>query len=139
LFFGKFTGSAIPLLWAHAEYIKLCLSIGRNRVLDMPHETQKRYLQNKTHSDKEIWRLDRPKSILPLGKKLRIEIKKPAKIVWSFNDQRKIKQEAIDTGIGIYYIDIPKQNSPSEITFKIFGSESQTEKNKNYRIKFIKK
>ena len=27
LFFGQHSGSAMPLTWAHAEYIKLCASI----------------------------------------------------------------------------------------------------------------
>ena len=44
LFFGKFSGSAIPLAWAHSEYIKLCLSIERGKVTDLQSETQKRYL-----------------------------------------------------------------------------------------------
>lgn len=36
LYRGKATGSAAPLGWAHAEYIKLCRSIADRRVFDAP-------------------------------------------------------------------------------------------------------
>ena len=36
LFRGQPTGSAAPLGWAHAEYVKLCRSIADGRVFDIP-------------------------------------------------------------------------------------------------------
>lgn len=36
LFRGRPTGSAMPLVWAHAEYLKLRRSLRDNRVFDMP-------------------------------------------------------------------------------------------------------
>ena len=36
LFRGRPTGSAMPLVWAHAEYLKLCRSLAENRVFDQP-------------------------------------------------------------------------------------------------------
>ncbi|MGH2563934.1 MAG: glycoside hydrolase family 15 protein, partial [Ginsengibacter sp.] len=50
LFFGQHSGSAMPLTWAHAEYIKLCASIGAKKVFDMPPQTQERYIKNDTKS-----------------------------------------------------------------------------------------
>ncbi|WP_051160293.1 glycoside hydrolase family 15 protein [Cyclobacterium qasimii] len=47
LYFGSHTGSAMPLSWAHAEYIKLCISIDHKKVFDMPEQTQERYIQKK--------------------------------------------------------------------------------------------
>src|SRR5664279_284535 len=35
LYFGKPSGSAMPLTWAHAEYIKLCASISSKKVFDL--------------------------------------------------------------------------------------------------------
>jgi glucoamylase len=45
LFLGKHTGSAMPLTWAHAEYIKLCASIKNKRIFDMSLQTEARYLK----------------------------------------------------------------------------------------------
>ena len=36
LFFGRPSGSAMPLVWAHAEYVKLRRSLRDGRVFDMP-------------------------------------------------------------------------------------------------------
>ena len=56
LCFGKPTGSAMPLAWAHAEYLKLRRSLEDNRVFDMPAQTERRYLVEKTVSRVVIWR-----------------------------------------------------------------------------------
>lgn len=42
---GQYTGSAMPLTWAQAEYIKLAVSLRKGRIFDMPLHTQKRYLE----------------------------------------------------------------------------------------------
>ncbi len=41
---GGPTGSAMPLVWAHAEYLKLARSMAENTVFDMPAESADRYL-----------------------------------------------------------------------------------------------
>ena len=43
LYIGKPTGSATPLVWAHAEYIKLCRSLSQNGMLDTPQPVLRRY------------------------------------------------------------------------------------------------
>lgn len=46
LFRGRANGSSMPLVWAHAEYVKLLRSLRDGRVFDMPPQTQERYLRN---------------------------------------------------------------------------------------------
>ena len=41
---GHPTGGAMPLVWAHAEFLKLCRSIAAGCVFDMPPQTVKRYV-----------------------------------------------------------------------------------------------
>jgi glucoamylase len=41
--FGRPTGSAMPLLWAHAEYIKLLRSLRDGRIFDTPPRVAERY------------------------------------------------------------------------------------------------
>ncbi|HUB60250.1 MAG TPA: glycoside hydrolase family 15 protein [Puia sp.] len=41
---GKYTGSAMPLTWAQAEYLKLAVSLRMKKVFDMPVHTRDRYL-----------------------------------------------------------------------------------------------
>jgi glucoamylase len=44
LYRGKPTGSAMPLVWAHAEYLKLRRSLADGAVFDRPPQTVARYL-----------------------------------------------------------------------------------------------
>lgn len=44
LFAGRAAGSAMPLVWAHAEYLKLCRSLADGAVFDCPPQTVQRYL-----------------------------------------------------------------------------------------------
>ena len=50
LFFGRPAGSAMPLVWAHAEYLKLCRSLKDGRVFDTPPQTVQRYIDVLLHS-----------------------------------------------------------------------------------------
>ncbi|HEX4129183.1 MAG TPA: glycoside hydrolase family 15 protein [Pirellulales bacterium] len=43
LFFGRPSGSAMPLVWAHAEYLKLRRSLGEGKVFDLPVHATERY------------------------------------------------------------------------------------------------
>jgi glucoamylase len=44
MFLGQPTGSAMPLMWAHAENIKLLRSVSDDRVFDLVPEVSDRYL-----------------------------------------------------------------------------------------------
>ena len=46
MYLGRFTGSAMPLMWSHAEYIKLLRSVRDNRVFDFIPEVAERYQKN---------------------------------------------------------------------------------------------
>jgi glucoamylase len=47
LFNGRPSGSAMPLVWAHAEYAKLVRSLHEGRVFDMPQQAYERYVRGK--------------------------------------------------------------------------------------------
>ncbi len=58
LHFGRPSGSAMPLVWAHAEYLKLRRSLDDGRVFDLPPQTVQRYLTEKTVSPRMVWRFN---------------------------------------------------------------------------------
>jgi len=47
LFNGRPSGSAMPLVWAHAEYAKLIRSLHDGRVFDMPQQAYERYVRGR--------------------------------------------------------------------------------------------
>ena len=62
LFFGKPSGSAMPLVWAHAEYVKLLRSLHEDHVFDMPSQTVQRYITSKSVSPYALWRFNHKNS-----------------------------------------------------------------------------
>ena len=49
--FGKATGAADPLLWAHAEYVKLLRSMADGKVFDLIDPVAERYRNEETRSE----------------------------------------------------------------------------------------
>jgi glucoamylase len=76
MYFGKSAGSAQPLVWAHAEYLKLLRSTNDGRVFDLIPVVRDRYAvpqgQRKFASNVEIFQTSRPARGMGAGKRLRI-------------------------------------------------------------------
>jgi glucoamylase len=108
LFRGKPTGSACPLVWAHAEYIKLRRSLREGRVFDQPPQTVQRYLVGKQRCDHLLWMLQNKVRTQPCGKKLRIALPSAAIIVWSSDGWKAVHQlPTRDTKLGVHIADLP--------------------------------
>ena len=76
MFFGKSAGSAQPLVWAHAEYLKLLRSVVDGRVFDRISVVEERYAvaaEKRTFTSTiEIFQLARPVTSILAGLTLRI-------------------------------------------------------------------
>lgn len=113
LYFGRPSGSAMPLVWAHAEYLKLRRSMRDGRVFDLPPQTVRRYLTEKTVSPCMVWRFNHKIRSLPSGKILRIETMAPAVIHWSADDWDTFQEaKAYDAGLGIHVADLTTKALP---------------------------
>jgi len=128
LFKGKPTGSAMPLMWAHAEYIKLLRSIHDGAVFDRLAPVADRYLEGKGRKDLEIWKFKRRARTVAAGGTLRIQDERPFRLRWAFDEWRS-PQDALSTGtaLGIHYVDIavPKSHqAPIRFTFYWLESKS---------------
>jgi len=107
LFNGKPSGSAMPLVWAHAEYVKLRRSLQEGWVFDMPRHTVARYIKKKTTSPYFIWRFSHKGRSLPAGKKLRFELMSAATVHWSSDDWETTQDiRTRQTGLGIHVADL---------------------------------
>jgi glucoamylase len=114
LFFGKPSGSAMPLVWAHAEYVKLCRSLADGRVFDMPPQPVQRYQVLKVESPFAIWRFNHKCLAIPAGKRLRIEVLQPAVVHWSFDGWGSvIDTPTRDTGLGLHVADLSSDTVPA--------------------------
>lgn len=111
LFFGEPSGSAMPLVWAHAEYVKLSRSLADGHVFDMPPQPFQRYQIQKIESPYSIWRFNHKCTRLPVGRTLRIEVLAPAVVQWSPDDWRTVLDaDTRDTSLGLHVVDLPTSN-----------------------------
>jgi len=126
---GKPTGSAMPLAWAHAEYIKLVRSLSDGKIFDRPHQTVKRYLVDKTVSKHRSWRFNHKIRSIQQGKILRIETLAPAMVRWSSDNwQSSIDTMTIVSGLGVYFADLDTIHLAlnSEINFTFYWLDANS-------------
>jgi len=108
LFFGRPSGSAMPLVWAHSEYVKLRRSLRDGCVFDTPPQTVQRYQVEKRGSLLSHWRYNHKIRTMKAGGLLRIEVLRSAVIHWSTDYWRTSKDiQTRDSGLGVYVVDLP--------------------------------
>lgn len=137
LFKGHPSHSARPLAWAHAEYIKLIRSLLDNRIFDMPLQTLQRYGKEAISTPYAIWRFNHKIRGMVLGKILRIEVLAPAQIRLSINNWRQVQTlTTTDTGVGIFYADLPTQDlyAGSTVDFTFYWLQAERWEGRNFEI-----
>jgi glucoamylase len=82
LFNGRASGSAMPLVWAHAEYAKLVRSLHDGRVFDMPQQPYERYVRNRHVADVALWARQNRCRALREGCTLRVQAAEPCAASW---------------------------------------------------------
>jgi glucoamylase len=123
LFRGRPTGSACPLVWAHAEYVKLRRSIRDGKVFDQPPQTVQRYLVEKPSRQIFGWRFNNKTRSVPRNKTLRIELLNPGLVHWSIDGWTTSQDtKTRDTGLGTHVLNLPTASLPagSEVTFTFY-------------------
>jgi len=138
MFLGQPTGSAMPLMWAHAEYIKLLRSTADGKVYDTIPEVAERYLSRSGERKRlEVWKQNRQVRFMHAGEALRVQGDAPFTLRWS-SDDWKSEQDAKSTrnALEIDYVDLtdaPK--SPGVcIRFTFLWTEGSRWEGKNYDV-----
>ena len=107
LFIGQASGSATPLVWAHAEYVKLCRSLGDGAIFDRPPQTVERYLVQSITSDHIIWRFNNKVRTMPVNRTLRVETLAHAVVHWSVDGWRTAHDTPTrDTTLGVHVAEL---------------------------------
>jgi glucoamylase len=126
-FFGRPSGSAMPLVWAHAEYLKLCRSLEDGRVFDMSPQTYQRYVVEQRQSPHAIWRFNHKCQTMPAGKELRIEVLTSAVVHWSSDGWKTTHDTPTgDTSLCIHVVDLSTHGLEpgSTITFTFYWPDA---------------
>jgi glucoamylase len=127
MFFGRAAGSAMPLMWAHAEYIKLLRSIADGQVFDLVAPVADRYRTGRGRHDLEVWKSTRQLRQIPPGNVLRVQASAPFRLHWTADEWKSAQDTCAESsGLGLYYSDIPVprgQRAPLRFTFFWTGEE----------------
>jgi len=131
---GQPAGSAVPLVWAHAEYVKLLRSAVDGKVFDRIDAVYERYCEpegrKKVRGDLEIYSLMRPIQKIAAGNTLRILDEKRFDLVWSA-DGWQTKETIMSRSLGSsgFSADIPATSSGDENNGKLQWTLHWTEQN----------
>lgn len=121
MFFGQPAGSATPLMWAHAEYIKLLRSVSDGQIFDLFPPVAERYLNQRGRKDLEVWRLNRQIRRMQAGSVLRVLHAGPFRLRWTITDEAAFNETAsVPSGLGLEFVDIASlagQTAPVRFTF----------------------
>jgi len=128
MYLGRPTGAAMPLMWAHAEYIKLLRSARDGIVFDRIPTLYDHYIANrKSCRLLEVWKHNRQPRTVQRGYTLRIQCPSPFRLHWSADDWQTVSDmDSTPTVLKIHYTDIPisqSQNAPIRFTFFWTGED----------------
>ncbi len=114
MFRGIQAGSAMPLCWAHAEYLTLLRSRKDGKPFDLLPQVQERYARNKRTNRVEIWTFAYQTPRIRQGRDLRIITESPATIRWTFDGWKTATDTSTqDTSIGCWFADLPAKQLPA--------------------------
>jgi glucoamylase len=110
LHLGRPSGSAMPLAWAHSEYVRLLRSLRDGKVFDRPEHAWERYVKGHAPSNLALWRFDHWVDSFPSGRRLRIELLAPGIVHFSTDNWKTIQEmPTTETGLGLHQANLPTE------------------------------
>ena len=134
---GEAAGSAMPLVWAHAEYLKLVRSVSDGRVFDRIEAAEARYGNGPRPSRYEMWKRRRPISSIEPGKTLRILAAEAFEVVYTTDAwASKHSLQSANFGAAGASADIPAASGQGgEIVFTLRWIASNQWEGRNFSVK----
>jgi glucoamylase len=103
LFPGRPTGSAMPLAWAHGEFVKLAASRALGRPFDRPDAVWRRYAGEPPEPGAWVWTPGAPIAALPAGKALLLLLSRPATFHLGNRGWTRVRDlESRELGMGLH-------------------------------------
>jgi glucoamylase len=100
----------MPLVWAHAEYLKLAASRGLKRPFDRPESVWERYRGERPLLTQVLWTEQAPVTQLPEGCALTLALREPGTVHWGLDGWHEARDQ--DTrpnslGLHLLHVDTP--------------------------------
>ena len=138
LFNGRPTGAAMPLVWAHAEYVKLVRSLRDGVVFDMPDQTYDRYVRQRVQARHAIWSSANRTRVMRAGRTLRVQTGRPALVHWSRDGWRTWHdapaRSLAPLGVWIADLDTTALTPGAMVDFTLYYPEESRWEGQDYRV-----
>ncbi len=128
---GQPAGSAVPLVWAHAEYLKLMRSVTDGKVFDRIDPVYDRYCdpegRKRRRRDLEIYSFNRPIQRIDAGNTLRILDENRFEVVWTCDGWQTVETTP-SRGLGSagFSADIKPPDGCREVEWTLHWTEPDT-------------
>jgi glucoamylase len=100
---GRATGSAMPLAWAHAEFVKLLVSRQIGHPFGRPRTVWERYRGRRPVAQYAFWWRHAPIGAMRQGAQLAVALLDPAIVHWSRNFWQDVADTpTVDSGLGFH-------------------------------------
>jgi glucoamylase len=104
---GRPTGAAMPLVWAHAEFLKLVASRPLMRPFDRPRLLWERYGGARPPLTHVIWCEQAPASELPEDSRLTVALRAPGAVHYGFDGWQDVREvETSPNSLGLHLVEI---------------------------------
>ena len=117
---GGPTGSAMPLAWAHAEFVKLACSMLEKRPVDRPETLWARYHKHRATAHVWYWSPQAPVRTLPARTRLAVCLLAPTTVLWETDRGERGELATRDSGLGVHTATLPAfEGKPGRIRFRL--------------------
>ncbi len=107
LFPGKPTGSAMPLVWTHAEFVQLMVSRDLGYPFDRPEAVWRRYAGSRPKAERAVWCLHAPIGQIERGTPLVIAVPRAARVHWGVNGWQDVTDgDTQEIGLGLHGLEL---------------------------------
>jgi len=134
--FGGVTGAAMPLLWAHSEYLKLQRSAADGKIFDLIDSVFERYVSGASERQPiEVWKFNRQVPAIASGTRLRIQANSPFLLHWTSDEwQHATDTRSQSTTVGIAFVDLSFSEQKAPIRFTFLWLDDNRWEGKDYEV-----
>jgi glucoamylase len=137
LFPGRPTGSAMPLVWAHAEFLKLLVARERGRPLELLDAVWDRYGGRRPSATMWHWRGASPVNHLPADRSLVIESGSPFSLHYGLDGWQGVQdRQSRPLGLGMHgvVLEVDSLASAAELNFTRYLSDESRWEGSDHRV-----
>jgi glucoamylase len=134
---GKPSGSAMPLVWAHAEFVKLAASRALGRPFDRPEAVWRRYGGQRPAPAEALWSPRAPIAQVRAGQALWLCLPRPARVHHGVDGWQQVADsDTAENGLGQYVVALPTSGlaAGTRIDFSLFWLDSNGWEGRDHRI-----